>query len=127
MRFLRRVHLYLGCFFAPLLLFFVSTGWYQTLDEERLKQPGDAETLGQKLRVVHTDQVFPQTGARRQVASPTGFKVLVSAMSVALIVTTLLGVVLAFKSVRVLWPVWLSLALGLAVPVMVLWLSQRRR
>jgi hypothetical protein len=126
MRFLRRAHLYLGCFFAPLLLFFVGTGLYQTLDEERLKQPGDAETLGQKLRVVHTDQIFPQTGARRPAAAPIGFKVLVSVMSAALIATTFMGVILAFKSVRSLAPVWVSLVLGLLVPMLILWLGQRR-
>ena len=56
---IRRLHLYLGCFFTPLLLFFVLTGWYQTVNPDRLKSPGDAETMLQKLRTVHTDQLYP--------------------------------------------------------------------
>jgi hypothetical protein len=35
-------------------------------------------------------------------------------------------VFLAFKALRPRWPVWASLALGLAVPVLVLWLGQNR-
>jgi len=35
MKKLRRVHLYLGCFFAPLLIFYVVTGWYQTVNPDR--------------------------------------------------------------------------------------------
>ena len=59
MKLLRRIHLFLGVFFAPLLLFFVGTGWYQTFDPARIKSPGEAETLVQKLRVVHTDHIYP--------------------------------------------------------------------
>lgn len=125
MKRLRQLHLYLGVFFTPLLLFFIGTGWYQTISPDRLKRPGDAESIVQKLRVVHTDQLYPETGALEQKGSPKLFQALVVVMSVALIVTTLLGLVLAFKFTRVLWPVWASLALGLLVPLLVLWVGQR--
>jgi hypothetical protein len=125
MKRLRQIHLFLGVFFTPLLLFYIGTGWYQTVNDDRLKSPGEAETLVQKLRVVHTDQIYPQTGALRQ-GSPKLFRVLVVVMSVALIATALLGLVLAFRFSRALWPVWLSLGLGLIVPVLVLWAGQRK-
>ena len=35
MKLIRRIHLYLGCFFTPLLIFYVATGWYQTVNPDR--------------------------------------------------------------------------------------------
>lgn len=124
MKLLRRVHLYLGCFFAPLLLFYVGTGWYQTVTLRRNKGLGEADDLASRLRSVHVDQIYPTETANAY--SPVLFKVLVVAMSVALIVTLVLGVVLAFRSVRQRWLVWLSLGLGFLMPVLFLWLGQRR-
>ena len=84
------------------------------------------ETWTQKLRVVHTDQIYPETGAIRQGGSPKLFQTLVVVMSVALILTTVLGLVLAFRFSRSLWPVVLSLVLGILAPVLVLWAGQHR-
>ena len=124
MRQLRRWHTLLGVFFAPLLFFFVGSGWYQMVDRDRLKDPGEAETLVQKLRVVHTDQVYPKTGALRQ-PSPKAFRILTVAMSVAILATTLMGIVLAFRAFRPRWLFWLMLAGGVLVPVVLLWLAPR--
>lgn len=125
MKRLRQLHLYLGVFFTPLLLFFVVTGWYQTVDVERLKSPSEAESLVQKLRVVHTDQIYPDTGVLRQKSSPALFRGLVVAMSVALILTTVLGLVLAFRFTKPVWAPWLVLGLGLLAPVVILWAARR--
>ena len=124
MRFIRRLHLYLGCFFAPLLLFYLATGWYQTLHPDRRKSPGEADDWIARLRSVHVDQIYPAEGANAY--SPTLFRVLVVIMSLALIVTLALGIILAFRSLRNRWPVWVSLGLGILVPVLLLWLGQRR-
>lgn len=124
MRQLRRIHTYLGVFFAPLLLFFVASGLYQVWDRDRLKDPSEAELLVQKIRVVHTDQIYPKTGARKQ-ASPTAFRALTIAMSFAIVVTTVLGIVLALRSLKPRWLAWAMLAGGVAVPVVLLWLAPR--
>jgi len=55
----RRLHLYLGCFFTPMLMFYILTGLFQTVNEDRLKEPGEAQTFWQKARVVHTDSILP--------------------------------------------------------------------
>jgi hypothetical protein len=126
MRLLRRIHTYLGCFFAPLLLFYVLTGWFQTVNHDRLKSPGDAETLLQKFRTVHVDQIYPTD---REVSRPSSaklFQVLVVAMAIALVTTIVLGIILAFRSTRKRWPVWASLALGIILPVILLWLGHPR-
>jgi len=125
MRLLRRIHMYLGCFFAPLLLFYVLTGWYQTINHDRLKSPSEAETLLQHLREVHVDQIYPTDREVRHPSSPKLFQGLVVLMAIALVTTVILGVVLAFRSTRKVWPVLASLGLGLAVPVLLLWLGHR--
>ena len=121
MKTLRRIHLYLGCFFAPMLLFYVATGWYQTLHPNRNKTAGEAGGWISRLRQVHVDQIYP-TASRNY--SPGAYRALVVLMAVALIVTTLLGVVMAFRVQRSRWPVWLALGLGVLMPVLLLWLGQ---
>ena len=121
---LRRLHLYLGVFFAPMLLFFVVTGWYQTAFPDRRKSVFEANAVMDRLRAVHADQTFPVASANSY--STTGFRWLIYCMSVALVLTLFLGIVLAFRTMKKRWIVWLMLALGFVVPALSLWLGQRR-
>ena len=98
MKLLRRLHLYLGCFFTPLLLFYLATGWYQTVTLRRNKSPGEAEDWISRVRSVHVDQIYPADSANAY--SPWLFRALVVAMSIALIATVILGLILAFRSIR---------------------------
>jgi hypothetical protein len=120
----RRLHLYLGCFFAPLLLFYVLTGWYQTVNPDRLKSPSEAETFLQKARTVHVDQIYPGEEEFLKPSSPKLFQWLAVTMCAAAAVTIALGIFLAFRTLRQQWPVWISLGLGVLVPVVVLWLGR---
>ncbi len=121
-RLLRRVHLHLGVFFAPLLLFFVLTGWYQTVQPDRRKGSADSDNWPSRLARVHVEQYFPSKTA--QGYSTRLFTALVVLMSLALSVTILLGVALAFQVLQARWAVCLSFALGVVVPVVILRLSQ---
>lgn len=123
LKLLRRLHLYLGVFFAPMLVFYVASGWYQTVNVDRRKGLGEAEGIVDKLVSVHVDQVYPADAAVSW--EPGAFRVLVVTMSLALLATVLLGIVLAIRSTARRWPVWLSLGLGIVVPVLLLWLGQR--
>jgi hypothetical protein len=125
MKLIRKLHLFLGVFFTPLLVFFVATGWYQTLNPDRLKSPGEAETLLQKFRVVHTDMIYPGEREFSRPSSPKLFQGLVGVMSAAVLITTALGVYLAFKTVRGKGWVLFWLVVGLAVPVCLLWAGRR--
>src|SRR5678816_2138696 len=116
MKSLRRLHLYLGCFFAPMLLFYVATGWYQSVTLRRNKGLGEAEDWLSKLRSIHVDQIYPAESANSY--SPFLFRTLVVFMSIALIVTTVLGLLLALRTIRPRGLVWLSLGLGIVVPVL---------
>ena len=119
MRFIRKLHLYLGCFFSLLLLLFIGTGWYQTVGPSRKKL---ADSLPDKLASIHINQTFPAQSAGAY--STQWFEYLVVGMSIALILTILLGIFLAFKTNKRKWPVCFSLALGVLVPVILLWLGQ---
>ena len=121
---LRRLHLYLGVFFAPMLLFFIVTGWYQTAYPDRRKSVFEASAVMDRLRAVHADQTFPVASANSY--STRAFRWLVYAMSAALLATLVLGLVLAFRTMKQKWRVWLMLGLGLAIPALCLWLGQRR-
>ena len=65
-------------------------------------------------------------------APPPGLRVagiarwaIVALMAIALMLTIVLGLVLALRTLRPPWLVWLSLALGILVPVLCLWLGQQ--
>lgn len=124
MKFIRKLHLFLGCFFAPLLIFYTATGWYQTISTNRNKGLGELGGWREKLTSVHVDQVYPTESA--EIYSPALFQALVVALSIALIATTILGIYLAFKTSRKQWPIWASLALGVIVPIILLYLGQSR-
>jgi hypothetical protein len=122
-KFLRRVHLYLGCFFAPLLLFYVITGWHQMF-HDRQKNVGESSAWWDRLSDIHVDQIYVSDSALS--FSPKLFQGLVVLMAIALIVTVVLGIVLALKTLRRRWLVWFSLVLGVIFPILLLWLGQRR-
>jgi cytochrome b subunit of formate dehydrogenase len=119
---LRRLHLYLGVFFSPLLLLFIVTGWWQTVTINRNKGLGFGRSWIERLSTIHIDQYYPATGVKTY--STLGFKYLVIAMSIGLILTLLLGLVLAFRSSKNKTPVVLALLAGVAVPVLLLFLGQ---
>ncbi len=67
------------------------------------------------------DQVYPLETA--DAFDPRLFQYLVVAMSICLILTVLLGVYLAFKSIRSKWWVSMVLLAGILLPCLLLWLG----
>jgi hypothetical protein len=120
---IRKIHLYLSVFFAPLLIFFVATGWYQTVTVQRNKLLGEQDTFVSRLTSVHVDQIYPSNSGTGEYSTLL-FKSLVISMSVALLVTIGLGIILAFKTSRRAWVVCACLGLGVCLPVVFLWLGQ---
>lgn len=124
MKWTRKAHLYLGCFFTPMLLFYILTGWYQTVNTERLKSPSEATSFLQKVRTVHVDQIYPGEDEFDKPSNPKMFQFLVILMSLAATVTIALGVFLAFKTIRPKWALWATLAGGVLLPMLMLWIGQ---
>lgn len=122
MKAVRKLHLYLSVFFAPLLVFFIGTGWYQTISTQRNKLLGEQDTFVSKLTAVHVDQIYPKPEAAGEYSTLL-FKSFVIAMSICLLVTIGLGIYLAFRTSRA-WSVSISLVLGILLPALFLWLGQ---
>ena len=121
---MRNVHLYLGCFFAPLLIFFVLSGCWQTFN---LHHACKSASIGYKppqivrsLSEVHMNQGWADRENFSK--SSTAFRYLVLLMTAGFLITTVLGVLMAFKFTRV-WIVWGCLFLGTAVPCLFIWMA----
>src|SRR3954447_436820 len=97
---LRSIHLYLGCIFAPLLLFFAVSGIWQTL--------GFHSQLLHRLSSIHTQ-------ARWKNGSELGsfpLRIFVIIMAVSFVVTTILGIIMAVNFGRNRKIAFYCLALG---------------
>lgn len=106
---LRSIHLYLGCLFAPMLLFFAASGIWQTYD------PGYAfhsKLLG-LLSTIHKGGGLK---SGENLSSPF-LRFFILAMAVSFIVSTILGVVMALKFGRSRKAAWVCLALGILLPL----------
>ncbi len=212
MKLVRRVHLYLGCFFTPLLMMFLITGFLLIWTGDRMKGPDEATSLLQRLFFVHTEQYLPADQPDLKIAqlksidqnqnviftfephgfpdqtpvrltesgtvpegidaekfyhtktlspssftlhaepsapaielsgpadtnvyimpkvelrayNPSAFKLLIYLMVTGVVVTMLLGVVLAFKLTKDKRPVWAAIGLGIIMPFLLLKLGQNQ-
>lgn len=115
---LRKIHLYLGCIFAPVLIFLSGTGAMQLYDLHESRKDGSyvAPKWIAALGQVHKNQNLP--GDRR--GSGRTLKVFMLAASAGLALTTLLGVVMAFRVSRSAVPVIACLVAGVALPLVLL-------
>ncbi len=121
MKLIRKLHLYLGCLFAPLIIFFAITGawqtfsWHESSEDKTYTPPA---WIG-KLSEVHKNQRTEHAPGARPSVPLRWFIVL---MSVGLVVTTLLGIYMAFKMTRNMVLVVILFAAGLVVPIVLLYL-----
>ncbi|SDU28222.1 hypothetical protein SAMN05444156_3045 [Verrucomicrobium sp. GAS474] len=125
MKLLRRLHLYLGVFFAPLLILFTVTGWWQTVSPNRNKGLGFGQSWIEKLSTIHIDQYYPLSGPHTYATH--AFKWLVVAMSIGLLLSLLLGLILAFKGSPRKKSVIAALLAGILVPIVLLWIGEKAR
>jgi hypothetical protein len=105
---LRSIHLYLGCIFAPLLLFFAVSGIWQTL--------GIRSQLFRLMSTIHTSHQLKSGGG----LSSFTLKIFVLNMTASFIVMTILGMVMALKYGRSRRGIYCCLALGVIFPLMLM-------
>jgi len=103
----RSLHLYLGCLFAPMLLFFAVSGIWQTLGWHW------RSGILARLSTIHTGHALKIGGS----LSTSVLRDFVLAMAVSFIFTTILGVVMALKFGRSRKAAIACLALGIIVPL----------
>jgi hypothetical protein len=119
MRTLIRVHRYLSCVAAPLMLFFAVSGAWQAfrLHESRKDGSYQAPPVLSRLSDVHKVERLGGAGG-------TAFKVSVVAVAAVFACTAVVGVVMAFRVTRPRWIALLLLLAGAIVPVLLLWTAE---
>lgn len=136
MRQIAKVHLYLGCFFAPLVIFYALSGTWQTLNLHRSTKDGryQAPRILVELSEVHLKQRWaqPESGTvnqRRQEGEAvlallprSPFAWVSALMGLGLAVTAFLGIILAVQRTRQMRRrlAVLCLAAGCVLPVTLL-------
>lgn len=111
MRTLREVHLYLGCVFTPLLIFYAVTGAWQSFGWHT-KGSYMATPMVQEMSRIHMNAKWIQPSTR----APGYFRYYALAMSIGLVTTSILGVIMALKVTRRKWLVGACLAMGVLLP-----------
>ena len=117
---LRRIHLYLGTIFAPVLLLFTASGAWQVYRLNDAKKDGSytPPSIVRTLSSVHRYQTLA-----RETPKKTALKAFVVAACLALITTTLLGIVMAYRFSGSSVTVTLCLLVGILLPAALLLLS----
>ena len=105
MKKLRSIHLYLGCIFAPLLLFFAISGIWQTL--------GFHSDFLDRLSTIHTSHKLKNGSG----LSGGLLMIFVLIMAASFVITTVLGVIMAIKHGGSRRAAYCCLAFGLAFPL----------
>jgi hypothetical protein len=119
LRQLRTIHLYLGCFFAPLLIFFAISGIWQ-----RLKLHLSNNNTLALISTIHTSRGLKSPGTST-LSSPL-MDALVIVMGLGLVATTIIGVLLAFRFGQRRGAVVAVLVIGVVLPlflVLIQWFS----
>jgi uncharacterized iron-regulated membrane protein len=120
MKFLRTLHLYLGCLFAPTLIFFAVTGSWQLFNwhESTKNHSYTAPRALAALSNLHKETHLPATPARKF----TPLRYFIAAAAVGLVISTVLGVIMAYRFSRRPLVATICLLSGIFVPGMVLWI-----
>ncbi len=139
MRQLRQIHLWLGMFFAPAILFFAFSGMLQTFDFHEPEGGVAPPKWIAVIAAIHKKQDLPKprkakpqasatastaakpgTSGRAQTHSPWPLKVFVGFMSIGLMLSTLLGITIAVTNRTSSRRSLALLAAGTVVPVLML-------
>ena len=120
MSFLRRLHLYLGCLFAPTLIFFAVSGswqlfnWHESTKDQSYVAPRALVVLSD----IHKDAHIPPTPNRK----PTPLRYFLFTAAVGLVTTTILGVIMAYRFSQRPLVATVCLLIGIALPAMLIWI-----
>ncbi len=120
MKKLRDLHLYLGCIFAPMIVFFAISGLWQMFGLGASKKNEHGSAALAYLSTIHTGHI-PKSGG---LSSPY-MEWFVIAMAVCLVFTILLGVVMAYRFGRKKITVYCLLA-GILAPILIVLLTLKK-
>jgi hypothetical protein len=120
MRFVRTLHLYLGCLFAPMLIFFAVTGSWQLFNwhESKKDRSYTAPPALAALSFVHKNAHVPGTPGRQS----TPLRYFMLAAAAGLVTTAVIGVVMAYRFSQRPMVATVCLFSGIALPMALLWI-----
>ena len=122
MNFLRRIHLYLGCFFAPMLVFFSVSGIWQVYGLQWVNGPNILTYLS-TIHMGH--QLYFKDPSKAYTFTSPYLEFFVVAMAASLVLSIILGVIMAFKFGRGTLAL-ASLAAGVLVPLILIIVFARK-
>jgi hypothetical protein len=120
MKIIRSLHLYLGCIFGPMLMFFAISGSWQAFELHRGKPGYDPPESFVRWSNVHESQRLPWNGDPK---TSQPFRYLMVCMAAGVVTTTLLGIIMAFTLPRKRLVTIVCLVLGFVLPLAMLWLG----
>lgn len=121
MRTSRQLHIFLGVFFAPLLIYFALSGAWQVFRFNDVPKDGTPAGIRQTLHALsspHTHATFP--GADPKLTQSVAFKLFELLMCAGFIVTAVLGLQMAFQMARRRRTLLLTALAGAALPLLFL-------
>src|SRR5947199_8078361 len=120
MKSLRSLHLYLGCLFAPMLIFFAVTGSWQLFNwhESKKDKTYTAPPSLAALSFIHKDAHIPGTPGRQ----PTPLRYFMLATAIGLVTTTIIGIIMAYRFSNRPLVATICLLAGIALPGLLLWI-----
>ncbi len=127
---IRNVHLYLGCFFAPLIILFIFTGAIQTLGWHNPKY-GSYDPNQGTVPLVYEPSSFIKIVTTMHMnrgyklfwfQTSNIYRYFVLTMAFGLLVTIILGILMAFKFTNPTL-VWFMLGGGILVPILLILLK----
>ena len=114
MKQIRQLHLYLGTLFAPMIIFFAFSGALQTF---QWHEKGKSATYRPPAWIVTLAQIHKNERMAQADGKSVALRWFIMVMSVGLIITTLLGIYMAFKFNRDRRIIWGLMGLGFIIPV----------
>ena len=121
MKLIFRLHRYLSVLVAPAMLFFAVSGAWQAfrLQEDRKDGSYRAPVVLQTLSHLHKAEKLSPSAA-------VWFRTGQATLAALFLSTAVLGLVMAFRVARPVWPIWLCLAIGVGGPLAIVWLTRSR-
>jgi hypothetical protein len=121
MRTLRQLHIFLGVFFAPFLIYFSLSGAWQVFrfnDLPREGTPTTAQKILHALSDTHTHATLPGNDAKTE--QSLLFKFFEITMAMGFVITAVLGLKMAFQIARQRRAVIIALVAGTVIPLLFL-------
>ncbi len=126
MKNLRQIHLLMGCFFAPMIIYFSLSGAWQIFRLNDLpddKEPTSIQFFLNELSKPHKDSTRP--GAEHKTSHSAAFDWIALFMAVGLILTTLIGLVLAFRFSKSPITILACVGVGVALPIILIFIKAK--